>query len=132
MKMIESGMQKVGVRLRHQPDNLCERNEFHCRDPGDRRRNSARSESIRFFHQKTIQIIEKVAIQTRQASEHLNSLLSVAKPTNKDMKQISQATLNEKKATSQVFTALIERNPTINRGPHPKHIGNNRVNCSSR
>ena len=37
---------------------------------------------------------------THQAREHLNSLLSGAKSTNKAMKQISQATLNEKKATS--------------------------------
>ena len=45
---------------------------------------------------------------TYEAREHLNSLLSGAKSTNKAMKQISQATLNEKKATSQVFTALKE------------------------
>ena len=37
---------------------------------------------------------------THQASEHLNSLFSGVKSTNKAMKQISQATLNEKKATS--------------------------------
>jgi len=37
---------------------------------------------------------------THQAREHLNSLLSGAKSTNKAMKQISQATLHEKKATS--------------------------------
>ena len=37
---------------------------------------------------------------THQVSEHLNNLLSGAKSTNKAMKQISQATLNEKKATS--------------------------------
>ena len=37
---------------------------------------------------------------THQAREHLNSLLSGAKSNNKAMKQISQATLNEKKATS--------------------------------
>jgi methyl-accepting chemotaxis protein len=37
---------------------------------------------------------------THQAREHLNSLLSGAKSTNKAIKQISQATLNEKKATS--------------------------------
>jgi methyl-accepting chemotaxis protein len=35
-----------------------------------------------------------------QAREHINSLLSVAKSTNKAMKQISQVTLHEKKATS--------------------------------
>ena len=37
---------------------------------------------------------------THQASEHLNSLFSGVKSTNKAMKQISQATLNEKKTTS--------------------------------
>ena len=37
---------------------------------------------------------------THQAREHLNSLLSGAKYTNKAMKQISQATLHEKKAIS--------------------------------
>ena len=37
---------------------------------------------------------------THQAREHLNSLLSGPKYTNKAMKQISQATLDEKKATS--------------------------------
>ena len=35
-----------------------------------------------------------------QAREHLNSLLSDAQSTNKAMKQISQATLNEKKVIS--------------------------------
>ncbi|MDC0947178.1 hypothetical protein OAS18_06670 [Nitrospinaceae bacterium] len=45
---------------------------------------------------------------THQVSEHLNKILSGAKSTNKAMKKISQATLNEKKATSQVFTALKE------------------------
>ena len=35
-----------------------------------------------------------------QAREHINSLLSVAKSTNKAMKQISQASIHEKKATS--------------------------------
>ena len=37
---------------------------------------------------------------THQAREHLNSLLSDAKSTNKAMKQISQATQLEKKARS--------------------------------
>jgi methyl-accepting chemotaxis protein len=37
---------------------------------------------------------------THQAREHLNNLLSGVKYTNKAMKQISQATLHEKKATS--------------------------------
>ena len=37
---------------------------------------------------------------THKAREHLNSLLSGAKSTNKAMKQISQASINEKKATS--------------------------------
>lgn len=37
---------------------------------------------------------------THQAREHLNSFLSAAKSTNKAMKQISQATLHEKKAIS--------------------------------
>ena len=37
---------------------------------------------------------------THQASEHLNSLFSGVKSTNKAMKQISQVTLHEKKATS--------------------------------
>ena len=37
---------------------------------------------------------------THQAREHLNSFLSGAKSTNKSMKQISRATLNEKKTTS--------------------------------
>ena len=37
---------------------------------------------------------------THEAREHLNSLLSGAKSTNKAMKQISQVTLHEKKATS--------------------------------
>ncbi len=45
---------------------------------------------------------------THQAHEHLNSLLSGAESTNEAMKQISQATLQEKTATSQVFTALKE------------------------
>ena len=37
---------------------------------------------------------------THQAREHLNSLLSGAKSTNKAMKQIFQAAKHEKKATS--------------------------------
>ena len=37
---------------------------------------------------------------TYEAREHLNSLLSGAKSTNKAMKQISQASIHEKKATS--------------------------------
>ena len=37
---------------------------------------------------------------THEAREHLNSLLSGAKSTNKAMKQISQASIHEKKATS--------------------------------
>ena len=102
MKMIESGMQKVGVRLRHQPDKLCERNEFHCQDPGDRRRNSARSKPIDSCIRKRIKVYpnRRGAELIHQAREHINSLLSVAKSTNKAMKQISQVTLHEKKATS--------------------------------
>ena len=40
------------------------------------------------------------AKQTHEACEHLNSILSDAKSTNKAMKQIFQAAKHEKKATS--------------------------------
>jgi methyl-accepting chemotaxis protein len=43
---------------------------------------------------------------THQAREHLNRILSGAESSNEAMKQILQATLQEKTATSQVFTTL--------------------------